>query len=401
METRARYALIGAFILAVIVAGFGFVYWLENSGALGQRTVYQVRFEGPVSGLLIGSPVLFNGIRVGEVTELALVPDKSEETKVTISVDTGTPIRSDSKIAIESQGFTSSPALALRGGTSDAAPPPVEDGVQTLVAPPDAGRDWTVAARDTLTRMDKVIADNEKPLHDTITNLDIFSETLARNSDRLDGLIGGLESWLGTSTAKVVTYDLRVPASLPKLAEAPRAELIVPEPITSTSLGSENIFLKTGDDEAEPLPSAKWSDMLPAALQKTIIEAFEDAGYISSVNRPAENLVGGYQLLIGLRDFQLATSPEPTAEIAFTAKIEADGKIIGAKLFKASAPAQGTDAPAAVAALNDGLGKVLNELLTWTAETLSTAPPLLESPASTPEATVPAPDADGLPPEKS
>ena len=401
METGARYALIGAFILAVIVAGFGFVYWLENSGALGQRTVYQVRFAGPVSGLLIGSPVLFNGIRVGEVTELALVPAKSEETKVTISVDTGTPIRSDSKIAIESQGFTSSPALALRGGTRDAPPPPVEDGVQTLLAPPDAGRDWTVAARDTLTRMDKVIAENEKPLRDTITNLDTFSEALARNSGRLDGLIGGLESWVGTSTAKVVTYDLRVPASLPKLAEAPRAELIVPEPITSTSLGSENIFLKTGDDEAEPLPSAKWSDMLPAALQKTIIEAFEDAGYISSVNRPAENLVGGYQLLIGLRDFQLATSPEPTAEIAFTAKIEADGKIIGAKLFKASAPAQGTDAPAAVAALNDGLGKVLNELLTWTAETLSKAPPLPEGPEPTPEATVPAPDADGLPPEKS
>ena len=400
METRARYALIGAFILAVIVAGFGFVYWLENSGALGQRALYQVRFEGPVSGLLIGSPVLFNGIRVGEVTDLALVPDKSEETKVTISVDTGTPIRSDSKIAIESQGFTSSPALALRGGTRDAPPPPIEDGVQMLVAPPDAGRDWTVAARDTLTRMDKVIADNEKPLHDTITNLDIFSETLARNSDRLDGLIGGLESWLGTSTAKVVTYDLRVPASLPKLAEAPRAELIVPEPITSTSLGSENIYLKTGDDEAEPLPSAKWSDMLPAALQKTIIEAFEDAGYISSVNRPAENLVGGYQLLIGLRDFQLATSPEPTAEIAFTAKIEADGKIIGAKLFKASAPAKGVDAPAAVAALNDGLGKVLNELLTWTAETLSSAP-LPEGTESTPEATVPAPDANEPPPEKS
>jgi len=175
----------------------------------------------------------------------------------------------------------------------------------------------------------------------------------------------------------------------------------VPEPITSTSLGSENIYLKTGDDEAEPLSSAKWRDMLPAALQKTIIEAFEDAGYISSVNRPAENLVGGYQLLIGLRDFQLATSPEPTAEIAFTAKIEADGKIIGAKLFKASAPAQGTDAPAAVAALNDGLGKVLNELLTWTAETLSTAPPLPQAPEPTPEATVPAPDADGLPPKKS
>ena len=37
-------------MLAVIAAGFGFVYWLNNAGGLGERAVYQVRFENPVSG---------------------------------------------------------------------------------------------------------------------------------------------------------------------------------------------------------------------------------------------------------------------------------------------------------------------------------------------------------------
>ena len=68
METRARYALIGAFMLAVIVASFAFVYWLENKGGFGQRAYYQLRFDSSVSGLQTGSAVLFNGIRVGEVT---------------------------------------------------------------------------------------------------------------------------------------------------------------------------------------------------------------------------------------------------------------------------------------------------------------------------------------------
>ena len=68
METRAPYALIGLFVLAAIAAGFGFVYWLHNSGGLTERTVYRVRFENTVSGLLTGAAVLFNGIRVGEVT---------------------------------------------------------------------------------------------------------------------------------------------------------------------------------------------------------------------------------------------------------------------------------------------------------------------------------------------
>ena len=77
METRARYALIGAFMLAVIAASFAFVYWLENKGGFGERAYYRLRFENSVSGLQAGSAVLFNGIRVGEVTELAPRPRSS------------------------------------------------------------------------------------------------------------------------------------------------------------------------------------------------------------------------------------------------------------------------------------------------------------------------------------
>ncbi|MDU2928384.1 MlaD family protein, partial [Bradyrhizobium sp.] len=75
METRAPFAVIGGFVLAAIVAIFGFVYWLNNTGGLGPRTSYHVQFEGSVPGLLVGAAVLFNGIRVGEVTDLVLAPD--------------------------------------------------------------------------------------------------------------------------------------------------------------------------------------------------------------------------------------------------------------------------------------------------------------------------------------
>ena len=78
METRAPYAIIGLFVLAAIGAVLGFVYWLNNTGGLGERRVYRVQFDTPVSGLLVGASVLFNGIRVGEVTELKLPPGKSE-----------------------------------------------------------------------------------------------------------------------------------------------------------------------------------------------------------------------------------------------------------------------------------------------------------------------------------
>ena len=92
METRARYALIGAFMLAVIAASFAFVYWLENKGGFGERAYYRLRFENSVSGLQGGSAVLFNGIRVGEVTALALDPDHPDQVIATIGVVSGTPV---------------------------------------------------------------------------------------------------------------------------------------------------------------------------------------------------------------------------------------------------------------------------------------------------------------------
>src|SRR5665213_2817226 len=106
METRANYVLIGFFTLAVVAAAFAFVYWFRHTGGTGERAVYRVIFSGPVSGLRTGSPVNFNGIRVGEVSDLNLDTVDPKKVDVTISVDPSTPIRSDTAISLEFQGLT-------------------------------------------------------------------------------------------------------------------------------------------------------------------------------------------------------------------------------------------------------------------------------------------------------
>ena len=73
--------------------GFAFVYWLQTTGSIGKRTSYEVRFSNSVSGLLTGSAVLFNGIRVGEVTDLKLVPGEPRLVDATISIDARTPVK--------------------------------------------------------------------------------------------------------------------------------------------------------------------------------------------------------------------------------------------------------------------------------------------------------------------
>ena len=105
MEIRARYVLIGLFTFAVILLGFGFVYWLQGTGGLRERAIYRVRFENSVSGLLKGSAVLFNGVRVGEVVGLQLSADHPREVTATIAVDRTTPVHADTEVGLEFGGM--------------------------------------------------------------------------------------------------------------------------------------------------------------------------------------------------------------------------------------------------------------------------------------------------------
>src|SRR5512147_508696 len=117
METRANYVLIGLFTLAVVVGVFGFVYWFQNIGGTGERAFYRVEFEGSVSGLRTGATVLFNGIRVGEVTGLSLDPAKPQQVTATLSIDKSVAVRKDTQIGLEFQGLTGIASVSLKGGS--------------------------------------------------------------------------------------------------------------------------------------------------------------------------------------------------------------------------------------------------------------------------------------------
>jgi len=160
METRAPFVIVGAFVLAAIVAVFGFVYWLNNAGGIGKRDTYHVVFNGPVPGLLVGAGVLFNGIRVGEVTSLELVAGHPRDVHATIAVAEHTPVRSDTKVGLEFQGLTGVPVVSLEGG-EDATAPAVQG---ALLAEKGAGQSMTQAARDALRKVDTVLSENAAPL---------------------------------------------------------------------------------------------------------------------------------------------------------------------------------------------------------------------------------------------
>lgn len=196
METKANYVLIGLFTLAVVVGVFGFVYWFQSIGGVGERAFYRVQFEGSVSGLRTGASVLFNGIRVGEVTDLTLDPQRPQQVTASISIGKSVAVRPDTEIGLEFQGLTGIAALSLKGGNPSSPPlNGAKDNPPLLKAPANSTQDVTQAVRDSLRKLQDFVDENRASFHSALENLDKFSGALAKNSDRVDSTLADLNKF--------------------------------------------------------------------------------------------------------------------------------------------------------------------------------------------------------------
>jgi phospholipid/cholesterol/gamma-HCH transport system substrate-binding protein len=200
METRANYVLIGVFTLAVIAAAFSFVLWFSGAEKPGGRTPYKIIFTGSVSGLSEGGWVLFNGVRVGAVTKIDLLPQDPSRVDALIDVDAKVPVRADTKARLEYTGFTGVASVALTGGALDAPPLPTspqQPGV--IVADSSEFQDLIATARrvakeasDFFTKTNRLIADNSASITASVKNAEKFSDALATNPDGLKDFMGAI-----------------------------------------------------------------------------------------------------------------------------------------------------------------------------------------------------------------
>jgi phospholipid/cholesterol/gamma-HCH transport system substrate-binding protein len=196
METRANYVLIGSFTLAVIAAALGFVLWFQSLHTTKQRDPLRIIFEGPAAGLRNGGSVNFNGIRIGEVISVKL--DNPRRVVALALVEKNAPIRKDTVVGLEFQGLTGVAAISLKGGDEAAPSVPLDaDGIPVLTADPSRLQDVTEAIRGTLQNINRIVADNQVAVKNSLANLETFTQSLARNSEKIDNIMGRLDGVMG------------------------------------------------------------------------------------------------------------------------------------------------------------------------------------------------------------
>jgi len=197
METRASYILVGSFVLSLLAGLLVFTVWIAKVQLEESRQPYRIYFTGSVTGLQQGSPVRYRGVPVGTVADIRLDPDNVTRVRVTIQVQNGTPIMSDSIASLELQGITGGAYVQITGGTIEAdrlkaadpdGIPVIPSRPSSLTAVVDTAPQLVARALEVITRLGELVnGDNQKAIDEILGNIRDITGDLARASADLEG----------------------------------------------------------------------------------------------------------------------------------------------------------------------------------------------------------------------
>ncbi len=120
MITRSQRIRLGIFVVVSLSILVGLFVAIVGSSLLADRDRYLVSYKISVSGLEIGAPVKYNGVRVGRVESIRIDPEQVSNSLVTISLQADTPVKQNARAILNVQGITGLKFIELVGGTSDA-----------------------------------------------------------------------------------------------------------------------------------------------------------------------------------------------------------------------------------------------------------------------------------------
>jgi phospholipid/cholesterol/gamma-HCH transport system substrate-binding protein len=222
VENKVNLSVVGAFVIVLTVAMIAGVLWLA-SGSYHRKAYdpYETYMTESVSGLTLNSTVRYRGVEVGRVRQIELAPGNVEQVRVTLDIERGTPMKTDTVATLQTQGLTGISYVELRGGHRDS--PPLRaapgQGVPVIVSGPslmDRMETSVPALMANLSRaLDSLNAlldeNNRTSVRSTLADLAVLTQTLARGSSAIDAALA--------SSARTMESTARASARLPELVQ--------------------------------------------------------------------------------------------------------------------------------------------------------------------------------------
>ncbi len=118
METKAKHVWVGAVTLGLLALILAVIVWIARLNESNKQE-FDIFFKQSVDGLSKGSAVSFQGVAVGQVTELELWTKDPGFVRVRIAVEKGTPIRVGTTATMQGS-FTGVSNIQLEGADKNA-----------------------------------------------------------------------------------------------------------------------------------------------------------------------------------------------------------------------------------------------------------------------------------------
>ena len=193
MKFRATNLMIGTLALAIVGASFGGWLGYRKIAGIKQQVPFRVVFEGSASGLRKGGSVNFAGIRVGEVVSLKL--DNPRRVIALMRIDGATPVRNGHAGGTGVPGAHRHRRDLVHRRHHRRAAASARQGRHSRADRRSRGLlNTQEKIRVALRNVDKVIADNEEAVKDTLRNFESFTASLSSNGERLTSIVASAES---------------------------------------------------------------------------------------------------------------------------------------------------------------------------------------------------------------
>ncbi|MCX7033992.1 MAG: MlaD family protein [Arenimonas sp.] len=227
METRANHVLIGAFTLAVCLFAVLFALWAAKYTTEKSFEEYDVVFQEAVTGLSVGSQVLYSGISVGAVRNLSLVRDDPRKVVARIRLSADTPVKTDTRAKLTLTGLTGTAVIQLTGGSpgSPALEAPEGKRVATIPSEPSALQNIAATANEIVDRVNVLLSEeNIARVTRTLDQLDQVTGAVAGEREEIAALIRSaraasekLEATLASADKTITGIDQGVVQKLPEI----------------------------------------------------------------------------------------------------------------------------------------------------------------------------------------
>ena len=224
MNKEVKVGIIGVIGLVFFYLGSNFLKGIDFFSPINR---YYALYEN-VDGLIVANPIIVNGFTVGRVSDIKILQNRENKILVSMDIDEGLVIGSNSKATLSSNDFLGSKAIVLTigditnpidegdtinseiaGGLSELLEKatPITDNLgvtisrlndilSSLRGSGDMITNTLGNLNDILTNTNELIDNNEETLTNTLSNLNNLTEDLSQKLKDIDPIIEGANNMI-------------------------------------------------------------------------------------------------------------------------------------------------------------------------------------------------------------